>query len=225
MAEHIYDIRTSAEAEIDRWEAQLVAIEVHSGIRMAESVERVEAHRRLVRAAASRIRRLLARAETLGAATRAQVEATFSELSATLAAARPGDRASFGLEASPVAEAVCSFDAAIDRAADEGGDELTEDLGILTRDFVATTDAFAAELAAAQWSLAAAAAVGEAEDGRRWHELQRGMAEVRAALGLVRSSPDAADRPSTHHQVAASIAQLRQTFLRLVGHRKALSPT
>ena len=92
MAEHIYDIRTSAEAEIDRWEAQLVAIEIHCGLGIAESVERVEAHRRLVRAAASRIRRLLARDETLGAVTRAQVETTFSELSATLSA-RPSSGA------------------------------------------------------------------------------------------------------------------------------------
>lgn len=225
MAEHLYDIRTSAEAEIDRWEAQLVAIEIHCGLGIAEAAERVEAHRRLVRAAASRIRRLLARVEALGPMTRVQLEIAFHELSAALAAARPGDRVSFAAEASPIAETMLAFDAAVDRAADEGGDELTEDLGILTRDFVATTDVFAAELAAAQWSLGAAAAVGEREEGQHWQELQRGLADVRAALGAARSPSDAADRPFAHHRVSASIAQLRHTFLRLVGDGAALSPT
>ncbi len=215
------DIRTGPATELDRWEAQLVAIAAHAGAGAAASVARVEAHRRLVQAAASRIRRLLAHTEGLSAMARARLEIAFDQLRAELAAARPGDRAAFATEASPIADAVRAFDVAVDRAAEEGGEALTEDLGILARDFVATTDAFVAELAAAQWP---AGGTLDARDGRD-AALESDIAAVAAAINRVRVTGQASEDDPAHREVAFAVARLRQTFQRLVREERSLSPS
>lgn len=219
------DIRTGPATELDRWEAQLVAIATHVGIGAAESCARVEAHRRLAQAAASRIRRLLANTEGLSAMTRARLELAFDELRTALAATRPGDRAAFATEASPIAGAVRAYDAAVDCAADEGGDALTEDLGILARDFVATTDAFVAELAAAQRSDCGEGDARLEDPGRRGAALAGDIAAVTAAIGRVRLAGRAPEDGPAHREAAAAIARLRQTYQRLVNEGRALSPT
>jgi hypothetical protein len=225
MAEHMQDIRTGPATELDRWEAQLVAIAAHADIGQAESVARVEAHRRLVQAAASRIRRLLAHTEGLSAMTRARLEIAFDQLRAELAAARPGDRAAFATEASPIADAVRVFDVAVDRAAEEGGEALIEDLGILARDFVATTDAFVAELAAAQCLAGGRCdATPVARDGHD-QALEGHIAEVAAAINRARLTTRAPEDDPAHREAARAIARLRQTFQRLVREERTPSPS
>jgi hypothetical protein len=225
MAEHMQDIRTGPATELDRWEAQLVAIAAHADIGQAESVARVEAHRRLVQAAASRIRRLLAHTDGLSATTRACLEIAFDRLRTELAAARPGDRAAFATEASPIADAVRVFDVAVDRAAEEGGEALTEDLGILARDFVATTDAFVAELAAAQWLTGSTRdAPLRAREGRD-QVLEDDIAEVTTAISRARVTGRGPEDDPAHREAARAIARLRQTFQRLLREERALSPS
>jgi hypothetical protein len=225
MAEHMQDIRTGPATELDRWEAQLVAIAAHVDIGQAESVARVEAHRRLVQAAASRIRRLLAHTDGLSATTRACLEIAFDRLRTELAAARPGDRAAFATEASPIADAVRVFDVAVDRAAEEGGEALTEDLGILARDFVATTDAFVAELAAAQWLTGSTRdAPLRAREGRD-QVLEDDIAEVTTAISRARVTGRGPEDDPAHREAARAIARLRQTFQRLLREERALSPS
>jgi hypothetical protein len=225
MAEHMQDIRTGPATELDRWEAQLVAIAAHADIGQAESVARVEAHRRLVQAAASRIRRLLAHTDGLSATTRACLEIAFDRLRTELAAARPGDRAAFATEASPIADAVRVFDVAVDRAAEEGGEALIEDLGILARDFVATTDAFVAELAAAQWLTGSTRdAPLRAREGRD-QVLEDDIAEVTTAISRARVTGRGPEDDPAHREAARAIARLRQTFQRLLREERALSPS
>jgi hypothetical protein len=152
MAERMREIRMAPETEVERREAQAVATEAHLGLRPDESRKRIETHRRVVQAAASRVRRLLARSDELTEGTRCAVDDAFEGLRAILTAPFPSQPGSSRPpEAAQLAEHVRRFDEQIDRAAEEGGDALMEDLGILARDFVATTDALAAELAAARY--------------------------------------------------------------------------
>lgn len=225
MPEHMHDIRTAPATELDRWDAQLIAIAAHTEARRAESMGRVETHRRLVHAAASRIRRLLAHTEGVSALTRAGMDIAFDQLRIALAAARPTDQGSFTTEASVIADAVRAFDAEIDRAAGEGGEELTEDLGILARDFVATTDAFAAELAAAKWWLGAACEEANVEADLRRQALQSDLDHARDALRLARLRASDPAEGLVHQQIATAIARLRQTFQRLAYEGGAVSPT
>jgi hypothetical protein len=216
VTERMRDIRMATEAELDRWEAQAIAIGAHLDIGPAESQQRVETHRRLVHAAASRIRRLVGEADGVSPATRTRLEVAFQQLRTALAAASAGPSSTFSTEASEIAEAVKVFEEALDHAAEEGGDDLTEDLGILARDFVGTTDAFAAELAAARWSLSCVGDGDSEERQRRKQELQRDSARLCSAIGDARL-PLAGDCAAANDlRVATDIARLRQTFLRVV---------
>lgn len=214
MTERMREIRTATEAELDRWEAQAVAIGAHLEVGPAESLERVEAHRRLVQAAASRIRRLVGHAEGVSASTRVRLEAAFQQLRTALAGASVGSPSgAFPTEASQIAQAVQVFEEALDHAAEEGGNDLTEDLGILARDFVGTTDAFAAELAASRWWFSAASTNADSERERCKQELQRDVARLCDAIRHARIAP-ARDGAAIGRALAADIARLRQTFLR-----------
>lgn len=221
MAEHVCEIRAAPATEIDRWEAQVVAIEAHVGLGPVDSVERVAVHRRLVQAAASRIRRLVAHTETVTSATLTRLDRAFEGLRTALAAGRPGDPVPFAMEASPIADAVGAFEGVVDRAAEEGGEALIEDLGILARDFVATTDAYAAELAAAQWSAAGSGMPGERESADWRQRLGDDIGESREALRMARSTTGGDASDSGRRQAAECIARLRQTFLSLATQGEA----
>ncbi|RMF96234.1 MAG: hypothetical protein D6727_08910 [Gammaproteobacteria bacterium] len=205
-------IREALDQRLDRWDAQLDALEAQLAESRDEALERVQAARNKLAAALRQVQEKLEDAADLTADELAELRADLEELQVQLALGKAETRDAFEAQRRRLHRALQAVEQRLELLERKAEGKLTEEL----EDYVRLADRLRAEIDAAELQFWLFKAEQREALEKRRRELQHKLAELRATAKL--QAKEAAEKVEEFEQrLATELNEFRDNFRRLIG--------